>query len=159
MDRPGHCRRYQNARRSHRFCNRSAGGAERINKNANDSASVVVMRIGAVVALRRPMSAQAAFHAGEAQQDGFGTRRIEQDPQAGRVEVLQVAAALSRPAAEQGIRARAARFTHGKTPALATVHRIGRGGNSLSVTTAIPAGVTLADLLGALEFGTVSLPD
>ena len=105
------------------------------------------------------MSAQAALHACEAHRDGFGTRRIEMDPQAGRVEVLQLTAALSRPAAEQGIRARAARFTDGKAPGLATVRRIGRGGNSLCVTTVIPAGVTLADLLGALEFGTVSLTD
>jgi hypothetical protein len=120
---------------------------------------VAVPARGALVALTRRMSAQAACHAGEVQRDGFGTRRIEQDPQAGRVEVLQLTAALSRPAAEQGIRARAARFTHGKAPALAAVHRIGRGGNSLIVTTAIPEGVTLADLLGALEFGTVSLPD
>ena len=91
--------------------------------------------------------------------DGYGTRRIEQDPRCGRVEVLDVSAALATPAAEQAIRTRAGRFTDGKAPMLATIHRIARHGNTLSVTTAAPEGVTLEDVLGALEFGTVSMSD
>ena len=92
-------------------------------------------------------------------QDGYGTRRIEQDPRFGRVEVLDVSAALATPADEQAIRTRAGRFTDGKAPMLATIHRIARHGNTLSVTTAAPEGVTLEDVLGALEFGTVTMSD
>lgn len=91
--------------------------------------------------------------------DGFGTRRLEKDPQFGRIEVLDIDAPLAVPAAEQAIRARAARFTDGKAPMLAPIYRIARIGDRLSITSAAPEGVTLADLLAALEFGTVTLSD
>ena len=73
--------------------------------------------------------------------------------------MLDVSPVLATPAAEQAIRSRAARFTDGKAPMLATIHRIARAGDTLSVTTAAPEGVTLEDVLGALEFGTVSMSD
>ena len=104
------------------------------------------------------MSPEAALHL-DTRRDGFGVRRFDQDPQSGRVEVLDVSPELATPASEQAIRTRAARFTDGKAPMLATIHRIARVGNTLSVTSAAPAGVTLADVLAALEFGTVSLSD
>jgi len=44
-------------------------------------------------------------------QDGFGTRRIEEIPQTGRVETLVVSPALATPSSEQAIRARAAHLT------------------------------------------------
>jgi hypothetical protein len=105
------------------------------------------------------MSPDPALHTPDARRDGYGFRRIEHDSRSGRVEVLDVSAVLATPAAEQAIRSRAARFTDGKAPMLATIHRIARGGDRLSVTTAAPVGVTLEDILGALEFRTVSLSD
>ena len=102
------------------------------------------------------MSPEAALHL-DTRRDGFGVRRFDQDPQAGRVEVLDLSPELATPASEQAIRTRAARF--GKAPMLATIHRIARVGDTLSVTSAAPAGVTLADVLAALEFGTVSLSE
>jgi hypothetical protein len=105
------------------------------------------------------MSPETALHLASTRCDGFGTRRAEKDPQSGRIEVLEVSAALAVPVAEQAIRARAARFTDGKAPMLVPVYRIARAGETLSITSAAPAGVTLADLLAALEFGTVTLSD
>jgi hypothetical protein len=92
-------------------------------------------------------------------QDGFGARRIEQDPEAGRVEVLELAPLLATAAAEHAIRARAARFAADPHAVmLAPAVRIRRAGASLSITTAAPDGVTLCDFLSALEFGTITLP-
>src|SRR5688500_7611388 len=105
------------------------------------------------------MSPEPGLDTPDARRDGYGSRRIEHDSRSGRVEVLDVSAVLATPAAEQAIRSRAARFTDGKAPMLATIYRIGRAGDTLSVTTAAPEGVTLEDVLGALEFGTVSLSD
>jgi hypothetical protein len=105
------------------------------------------------------MSPEASLELIATRCDGFGTRRVEMDPQFGRVEVLEVHAPLAVPGAEQAIRARAARFTDGKASMLAPIYRIGRIGDQLSITSAAPEGVTLADLLAALEFGTVTLSD
>jgi hypothetical protein len=102
------------------------------------------------------MSPDPALDTTDARCDGYGSRRIGHDPRVGRFEVLDVSPVLSTPAAEQAIRSRAARFI-GKAPMLATIHRIARAGDTLSVTTAAPEGVTLDDVLGALEFGTVSM--
>jgi hypothetical protein len=105
------------------------------------------------------MSSEAALLLTDVRYDGFGFRRIDHDPRAGRVEVLEVASVLASPTSEQAIRTRAGRFTDGKATMLAPIHRIARSGLTLSVTSAAPEGVTLGDLLGALEFGTVSLSD
>jgi len=105
------------------------------------------------------MSPDPALHTPDARRDGYGSGRIEHDSRSGRVEELDVSPVLATPAAEQAIRSRAARFTDGKAPMLATIYRIARAGDTLSVTTAAPDGVTLEDVLGALESGTVSMSD
>src|SRR5688500_3936845 len=105
------------------------------------------------------MSPDPALHMPDARRDGYGSRRIEHDSRSGRVEVLDVSPVLATPAGEQAIRSRAARFNDGKAPMLATIHRIARVGDTLSVTTAAPEGVTLEDVLGALEYGPVTLSD
>lgn len=117
------------------------------------------MRPGAVVAPPQGMSPEAVLHLTDTRRDGFGTRRVDNDPQSGRIEVLDVAPALAAPVAEQAIRARASRFTDGKASMLTPVYRIARAGERLSIISAAPEGVTLADLLAALEFGTVALSD
>src|SRR5688500_3241434 len=94
-----------------------------------------------------------------AREDGFGTRRLADDPDAGRVEVLALSPDLSTPAAEQAIRARAARLADIRGAGVAAIVGISRSAQGLSVTTALPEGITLADVLAALEFGTVKLPD
>jgi hypothetical protein len=105
------------------------------------------------------MGVQARTQHHDIRQDGFGARRIEHDPEAGRVEVLDLSPSLASAAAEQAIRARAARFAaDSHASMLAPVIRVRRAGVSLSVTTAAPEGVTLADFLSALEFGTITLP-
>src|SRR5688500_20181240 len=95
----------------------------------------------------------------DARRDGYGSRRIEHDSRSGRVEVLDVSAVLATPAAEQAIRSRAARFTDGKAPMLATIYRIARAGDTLSVTTAAPDGVTLEGVLGDHESRTVAMSE
>lgn len=91
--------------------------------------------------------------------DGFGLRRFEQDDNWGRVELLDLGPTLSTPRAEQAIRARAARFINCRVPIVAPLYSIARGEDGVSIVSASPEGVTLADLLGALEFGTVTLND
>ena len=105
------------------------------------------------------MGVQARTPQADIRQDGFGTRRFERDPEAERVEVLDLSPSLATAAAEQAIRARAARFAaDSHAIMLAPAVRIRRAGASLTITTAVPAGVTLADFLSALEFGTITLP-
>lgn len=105
------------------------------------------------------MGVQARTQHANIRQDGFGVRRFEQDPEAGRVEVLDLSPLLATAAAEQAIRARAARFAaDSHAIMLAPAVRIRRAGVSLSVTTVAPDAVTLADFLSALEFGTIALP-
>lgn len=99
------------------------------------------------------------MQAAEVREDGFGVRRIEQDGDAQRVEVLDLSSLMATPRAEQAIRARALRLGGVDPDVLAEVFCIARVGETLSVTSAAPEGVTLADLLAALEFGTVTLPD
>ena len=105
------------------------------------------------------MSVQASLNAGDVRQDGFGVRRLEQFPDAGRVEVLRVSDLFANPAAEQAIRARAARMATARPASLAPVVGLSRSGQTLSIAMTAPEGVTLADLLSSLEFGTVTLPD
>lgn len=91
--------------------------------------------------------------------DGFGVRHIEHDAAAVRIEVLDVSATLSTTAAEQAIRARAARLMDGAIAGLVPIRHISRTGRSLSIVTESPESVSLGDLLAALEFGTVTLGD
>jgi len=92
-------------------------------------------------------------------QDGFGTRRIEEIPQTGRVETLVVSPALATPSSEQAIRARAAHLTRLGPGPVGRVIRIERKSSALSVVSLAPDGVTLSDVLAALEFGTLTLSD
>jgi hypothetical protein len=92
-------------------------------------------------------------------QDGFGTRVIEQLPNLRRVERLMLAAVLATPGAEQAIRARAAHLTSVGTGPVGRVLRIERKGAALSIVSEVPDGVTLSDILAALEFNTMSLSD
>lgn len=87
--------------------------------------------------------------------DGFGTRWF--DPKGGRIEVLDLAPALSTPEMEQSIRARVAALPGPGVQALAPVRRVERNGATLSVVTATPVGVPLAELLAAAEFGLVDM--
>lgn len=105
------------------------------------------------------MSSPARLQTIDVRHDGFGTRRFEQDPQFGYVEVLDLSTALATAAAEQAIRTRAARLAESEATMLARVVRIGRSGQTLSIATTAGGGVPLSDLLAALEFGTVTLSD
>jgi hypothetical protein len=90
-------------------------------------------------------------------EDGFGVRRIVDDPTLGLVERLGLAPALSSWASEQAIRARAAHLTAAYAGVHGRVLRIERSGESLAIVSAIPDGVPLSDVLAALEFKTVIL--
>jgi hypothetical protein len=106
------------------------------------------------------MSSPARLQTIAVRHDGFGSRRFEQDGQFGHVEVLDLSTALATAAAEQAIRARAARLAEGDATMLARIVRIGRTGPTLSITSIAGGGVVpLGDLLAALEFGTVTLSD
>ncbi len=105
------------------------------------------------------MSPDAAAPDLGVREDGFGTRRIADDPESGRVEVLALSPELSTPAAEQAIRARAARLADLTLSGVAPVVRISRSADGLAMATAVPEGISLADVLAALEFQTVKLPD
>jgi hypothetical protein len=90
-------------------------------------------------------------------EDGFGVRRIVDDPRLGLVERLELAPALSSWASEQAIRARAAHLTSAYAEAYGRVLRIERSGESVAIVSAIPDGIPLSDVLAALEFKTVTL--
>jgi hypothetical protein len=92
-------------------------------------------------------------------QDGFGTRVIEQMPTLGRVERLTLSPALATPGSEQAIRARAGHLTRLGPGPVGRVLRIERKGATLSILSQMPDGVTLSDILAALEFGTLTLSD
>jgi hypothetical protein len=102
---------------------------------------------------------QDALTVCDTRQDGFGLRHFEQDDNWGRVELLDLAPALSTASAEQAIRARAARFMTGRVPIVAPLYSIARADDGVSIVSGAPDGVTLADLLGGLEFGTITLND
>jgi len=91
-----------------------------------------------------------------ARQDGFGTRTVEYAHGIGRVERLVLAPSLATPAAEQTIRARAAYLTGVTDGPLIPVLRVERA-HGLSVLTPDLDGVTVAELLAAVEFGTLTL--
>ena len=92
-------------------------------------------------------------------QDGFGTRVIEQMPNLGRVERLTLSPSLATPGSEQAIRARAGHLARLGPGPIGRVMRIERAGATLSILSDVPDGVTLSDILAALEFGTLTLTD
>jgi hypothetical protein len=95
----------------------------------------------------------------DVREDGFGSRYTTEDIQFGPVEILEVSSALGAPVAEQAIRACAARHGDGNAPMLARVVRIARKDQVLSITSIATPGASVGDLLGALEFGTITLSD
>jgi hypothetical protein len=91
-------------------------------------------------------------------QDGFGARSLVVDPQLGPLERVDLTPALTSPASEQAIRARAAHHNSLEdTGPLARVVRITRKGDTLSIFGAAPDGLSLSELLAGLEFKTISL--
>ena len=137
---------------------RAGGGPRRRAENTPDSDGLRRARPGAVVAAADGMSLHAT-HRSDVCHDGFGSRYAAQDPQFGPVEVLELTAALGTAAAEQAIRACAARQADADTASVARVVRMARKGHALSITTITGPGVPLSDLLAALEFGTITLGD
>ena len=105
------------------------------------------------------MSLQGLERQSHVRHDGFGSRYSSQDGQFGPVEVLELSSALATPGAEQAIRTCAARQAEANPHVVSRVVRIARRGETLSITATATDGVSLADLLSALEFGTVSLGD
>jgi hypothetical protein len=86
-------------------------------------------------------------------QDGLGTRIIEQTEKHGHCERLQLSPVLATPVSEQAIRARAAHPTSLGPGPVGRVARMERKGATLSILSELPDGVTLSDILAALEFG------
>jgi hypothetical protein len=112
-----------------------------------------------VVAAASVVVSRVAHEAPSIRQDGFGTRRIEDVPQVGRVERLAVSRALATPSSEQAIRARAAHLNRLGPGPVGRVAKIERKPSGLIITSLLPDGVTLSDILAALEFGTLHLSD
>jgi hypothetical protein len=105
------------------------------------------------------MVSQAAIDPPSIRRDGFGTRVLEQVANLGLVERLVLSPALATPSSEQAIRARAAHLTSLGPGPVGRVLRIERKGAELSILSDVPDGVTLSDILAALEFGTLTLSD
>ena len=112
--------------------------------------------VGATVARAVKMAGETD-HTPSVTEDGFGARSVIVDSQHGRIERLDLTPALSAPASEQAIRARAAYHNSLEDNRLGRVVRISRKGESLSVFSTSPDGVPLSELLAALEFNTISL--
>ncbi len=91
--------------------------------------------------------------------DGFGSRYSARDLHFGAVEILELSSALGTPAAEQAIRATAARQAEANASMLCRVIRIARKEQTLSITSVAAEGIGFSDVLAALEFGTVTLGD
>ena len=112
--------------------------------------------VGATVARAVKMAGETD-HTPSVTEDGFGARSVIVDSQHGRIERLDLTPALSAPASELAIRARAAYHNSLEDNRLGRVVRISRKGESLSVFSTSPDGVPLSELLAALEFNTISL--
>ncbi len=126
----------------------------------DDTLILTQISVGAAVRslqLAPAMASRLALEPPAIRQDGFGTRLVEQAPKLGRVERLTLSPALSTPGSEQAIRARAAHLTSFGPGPVGRVARIERKGASLSILSEAPDGVTLSDVLAALEFGTLTL--
>ena len=91
--------------------------------------------------------------------DGFGTRRLMEDPALGAIEVLDLIPLLATAEAEAAIRARVAQLEGFGAPLLAPVYRVERNGAALRLVSAAMDGVPLCEMLAALEFGTLTLSD
>src|SRR5262245_6212968 len=105
------------------------------------------------------MVSQPAQEPPSTRQDGVGTRVIERAAKLGRVERLTLSASLASPGSEQATRARAAHLTSLGARPLGRVLRIERKRGALSILSDVPDGVTLSDILAALEFNTLTLSD
>jgi hypothetical protein len=92
-------------------------------------------------------------------QDGFGVRVVEQGRKDGLLERLWLSPVLATPVSEQAIRARAAHLKSLGPGPVGRVSCIERQGATLSILSELPDGVTLSDILAALEFGTLRLSD
>src|SRR5687768_4898592 len=104
-------------------------------------------RYGARVAESVCVNWQDARQVDDARHDGFGLHRFQEDDNWGRIELLDLAPALSTPAAEQAIRSRASRFITGRVPVVVPLYSIAREDAGVSIVSGAPAGATLADLL------------
>jgi hypothetical protein len=104
------------------------------------------------------MSAHASMQRSHLRHDGFGSRYSARDLHFGAVEILELSSALGTPAAEQAIRATAAR-QEANASMLCRVIRIARKEQTLSITSVAAEGIGFSDVLAALEFGTVTLGD
>lgn len=91
--------------------------------------------------------------------DGFGSRYSTRDLHFGAVEILELSSALGTPAAEQAIRATAARQAEANAAMLCRVIRIARKEQTLSITSVASDGISVGDVLAAMEFGAVTLGD
>lgn len=105
------------------------------------------------------MSVKAACADVQIGADGLGTRAIVADDRHGTVELLDLAPALATPASERSIRSRAGRFSDFSGGVMATVHRVDRIGERLTVVAACVPGIRLSRILGALSARAISLPD
>jgi hypothetical protein len=105
------------------------------------------------------MVSQSAQEPPLIRRDGFGTRLVERVPKFGRVERLTLTASLATAGSEQAIRARAAHLTRLPPGPVGRVRRIERKGTTVSILSEVPDGVTLSDILAALEFNTFTLSD
>ncbi len=108
---------------------------------------------------RRAMVSELVTEPLSIRQDGFGTRVIEQTQKHGRCERLQLSPVLATSVSEQAIRARAAHLTSLGPGPVKRVSRIERKAATLSILSELPDGVTLSDVLAALEFATLTLSD
>jgi len=125
---------------------------------------LILTQIGPAAAARvlqrhRTMVSEPATEPPSLRQDGFGTRTIERTPSHGRCERLQLSPLMATPVSEQAIRARAGHLTSLGPGPVGRVSRIERKGATLSILSELPDGVTLSDILAALEFGTLTLSD
>jgi hypothetical protein len=81
------------------------------------------------------------------------------DPQYGLVEVLDLAPQFAGVAAEQTLRARAARTADLPSTLVATVHRIDRTDSAPAIVSAAVEGVLVADVLDALSRDDAAVSD
>jgi hypothetical protein len=91
--------------------------------------------------------------------DGFGTRHLVEDGSLGQVEVLELVPALATPAAERALRARVEQLQGFGAPLIVPAYRVERKGKALLLVSSATDGVPLCELLAALEFGMLTLPD
>jgi hypothetical protein len=141
------------------FCNARPGVSHQSVENPPKFRAFSRRATGAAVAVCRFVMRSQQHRQPHERQDGLGTRRVDIDPQFGRVEILDLAPAFTGGAAEQAIRSRAARTADLPAGMVAHVHRIDRTGTSLSIVSGVVDGLLLSDLLSAMRAGTVMVND